>query len=173
MTSAPEPRRGAETRQGIVRRDEPHELRLDLPATHAHGRMARHLARQFAESEGLPEGECETLEFVTGELLDNAVDHGGGGAARELEDLPGDVRMSLWLSVEGTRWSVRIGDQGGGDPAAIRPLLDPPDGVPDLEDDRGRGLFLLAQMVDLLDVERSEDGLGLAFRATREYGAAG
>jgi serine/threonine-protein kinase RsbW len=161
------------TRGEIVFRQEPHELRLDLPATHAHGRMARRIARQFAESEGLAERECETLEFVVGELLDNAVDHGGGGAARELEDLPGDVRMSLWVAVDGARWSVKIGDQGGGDPAVIRPLLDPPDGVPDLDDDRGRGLFLLSQMVDELDVQRSEDGLGLSFQATRQHGAAG
>lgn len=157
----------------IVRREEQHELRLDLPATHAHGRMARRIARQFAEAEGLEERECETLEFVVGELLDNAVDHGGGGAARELEDLRGDVRMSLWVAVDGARWTVKIGDQGGGDPARIRPLLDPPDGVPDLEDERGRGLFLLAQLVDVLDVERSEDGLGLSFQATRRRGAAG
>jgi len=167
VTKAPRPR------GEIVRREEPHELRLDLPATHAHGRMARRIARQFAESEGLPERECETLEFVTGELLDNAVDHGGGNAARELEDLPRDVRMSLFVAVDGARWSVRIGDQGGGDPAAIRPLLEPPDGVPDLDDERGRGLFLLAQLVDVLDVERSEDGLGLSFVAVKRYGEAG
>ena len=158
----------------IVRRDQPHELSLDLPATHAHGRMARRIARQFAESEGLPEGECDTLEFVTGELLDNAVDHGGGEAARELEDLPrADVRMTLFLSVEGGRWQVRIGDQGGGDPQAIRPLLDPPDGIPDLDDDRGRGFFLLAGMVDELAVDRSQDGLGLEFRAAKRFQAAG
>jgi anti-sigma regulatory factor (Ser/Thr protein kinase) len=157
----------------IVRREEPHELRLDLPATHAHGRMGRRIARQFAESEGLPAGECDTLEFVVGELLDNAVDHGGGGAARELEDLAGDVRMGLVVSVLGNRWSVRIDDQGGGDPAEVAPLLDPRDGIPDLDDDRGRGLFLLAQLVDELQVGRSEDGLGLAFVATRHYEAAG
>jgi anti-sigma regulatory factor (Ser/Thr protein kinase) len=167
MTPAPRPP------GDIVFRQESHELRLDLPATHSHGRMARRIARQFAESEGLAERECETLEFVVGELLDNAVDHGGGGAARELEDLPRDVRMSLWVAVDGARWSVKIGDQGGGDPAVIRPLLDPPDGVPDLDDDRGRGLFLLAQLVDVLDVQRSEDGLGLSFQATRRHGAAG
>jgi len=129
--------------------------------------MARRIAREFAESEGLAERECETLEFVTGELLDNAVDHGGGGAALELKDLVRDVRMSLHVTVEGPFWSVRIDDQGGGDPEHIRPLLDPPDGVPDLDDDRGRGLFLLAQLVDELEVVRSRDGLGLAFVAKR------
>ena len=156
----------------IQRRDTPHELRLDLPATHAHGRMARRIAREFAESEGLAERECETLEFVVGELLDNAVDHGGGHAARELQDLADDVRMSLWVGIDRVRWAVRIGDQGGGDPARVRPLLDPPDGVPDLDDDRGRGLFLLGQLVDVLQVDRSEDGRGLSFLAVRRHADA-
>ena len=37
----------------------------------------------------------------------------------------------------------------------------------DLEDERGRGFFLLAQMVDGIDVEPSLDGKGLALEAHR------
>lgn len=153
------------------RTDEPGTLDLDLPSTHAHGRMARRIARQFAESAGIGTSECETLEFVVGELLDNAVDHGGGGAARELEDLNDDVRMRLVVRVDvgetSTRWSVRVEDQGGGEPAAVRAMIEPEDGIPDLEDERGRGFFLLAQMVDALDVQTSVDGKGLALVARR------
>lgn len=157
----------------VVRgRDEPGTLDLDLPATHAHGRMARRISRQFAETEGLMKAECETLEFVVGELLDNAVDHGGGGAARELEDLPDDIRMRLVVRIETsaseTRWTVRVEDQGGGEPAAVRAMIQPEDGIPDLEDERGRGFFLLAQMVDALDVGPSGDGKGLRFEAKRK-----
>ena len=156
----------------VVRRDDdPGTLDLDLPATNAHGRMARRIARQFAETEKLSTPECETLEFVVGELLDNAVDHGGGGAARELEDLEQDVRMRLIVRVEvseGTsRWSVRVEDQGGGEPETVRALIEPEDGFPDLEDERGRGFFLLAQMVDALEVVPSGDGKGLALVAQR------
>lgn len=159
-------------RAEVVRRDDPGGgLDLDLPATHAHGRMARRIARQFVETEGLPVAECETLEFVVGELLDNAVDHGGGGAARELADLPSDVRMRLVVSVgvdgDATRWSVRVEDQGGGQPDEVRAMIDPGEGIPDLEDERGRGFFLLAQMVDELDVGMSVDGLGLSLEARK------
>ena len=168
-------------RAEVIRRDdEPGTLDLDLPATHAHGRMARRIARQFALTEGLPQSEVETLEFVVGELLDNAVDHGGGGAARELEDLPKDVRMHLLVRVlnqseaasQGTLWSVRVEDQGGGEPSHVRSMIEPEDGIPDLEDERGRGFFLLAQMVDELDVMTSVDGLGLALEARKGHGRA-
>ena len=157
-------------RDPIRRTDAPHELHLDLPATHAHGRMGRQIARQFAEAEGVPESDCDTFEFVVGELLDNAIDHGGGDAARDLEDLPREgVRMSLVAQVLEGRWLVRVGDQGGGNPDELRPLLDPPDGIPDLDDERGRGFFLLAQMVDRLEVEATDDGLGLSFQATKSF----
>lgn len=163
--------RRAASAEVVRRHDDPGTLDLDLPATHAHGRMARRIARQFAETERLQERECETLEFVVGELLDNAVDHGGGGAARELEDLESDVRMRLIVKVEVTdeesRWSVRVEDQGGGEPALVRAMIEPEDGFPDLEDERGRGFFLLAQMVDALQVVPSGDGKGLALVALR------
>lgn len=153
----------------IRRREEPHALLLDLPAAHSAGRMARQMVRQFAVSQGVPAGELDTLEFVAGELLDNAVDHGGGSGAREVSELPGDVRMAVELRVEGDGWSFRVGDQGGGRPEDLRDLIEPPDGFPDLEDERGRGFFLLAQMVDDLSVEPSDDGLGLAVRARKSF----
>lgn len=168
----PEPRGGVAAAADVVRRaGAPGTLDLQLPSTHAHGRMARRVARQFAEGEGLDGSECETLEFVVGELLDNAVDHGGGGAARELEDLERDVTMHLVVEVvvgDGeTRWAVRVEDQGGGEPEEVRRMIAPESGFPDLEDERGRGFFLLAQMVDALDVDLSGDGKGLRLEARR------
>lgn len=148
--------------------ERPHELVLDLPAAHSAGRMGRQLVRQFAESEGLPEKEVETLEFVTSELLSNAVDHGGGKQAMEVSDIQGDVRMSLELKLEEGRWHLKVGDQGGGDPEEVKPFLDSNE-LPDLEDERGRGFFLLLGMLDQLSVDRSGDGLGLVFIAVKAY----
>ena len=147
---------------------QPHELRLDLPAAHSAERMARGVLRQFAQREHVPEAEVETLEFVAGELLTNAVDHGGGERTLREEDLRSGVRMSLVLVVRPDGWTLRVGDQGGGDPDSLRARMADSD-EPDLEDDRGRGFFLLAQMVDSLDVVRSEDGLGVEFVAVRTF----
>lgn len=146
------------------------EMHLNLPAAHSAGRMARRMVVEFAVSEGIPESELATLEFVAGELIDNAVDHGGGGGAREISDLEGDVRMQLWIRMEGKSWSVLVEDSGGGDLDELRLMVSPPDGIPNLEDDRGRGFFLVGQMIDRLDVATSRDGRGLGFRASRSYG---
>lgn len=145
------------------------EMHLDLPSAHSAGRMARRMVAEYAASEGVPESELATLEFVAGELIDNAIDHGGGGGALEASDLEGDVRMNLWVSLGPNRWSVLVEDQGGGKAEDLEPLIHPPDGIPDLMDERGRGFFLLAQMVDELTVEASRDALGLGFRAARSY----
>ena len=148
--------------------DRPHELSLDLPAAHSAERMARTVLRQFARREGVAKPEVETLEFVASELLSNAVDHGGGGRAMEESDLTRRVRMKLFVAVTAGGWRMQVSDEGGGDPQDVAPLLHPSD-MPDLEDERGRGFFLLAQMVDSLDVARSDDGLGLVFTAVKMY----
>ena len=150
-------------------RERPHELRLDLPAAHSAERMARAVLRRFAQGEGVAAAEIEKLEFVASELLSNAVDHGGGERAMEESDRPGDVRMSVVLAITDAGWTLEVGDQGGGDPADVEGLL-PGENPPDLEDERGRGFFLLAGMLDSLTVAKSADGRGLVFRATRAHG---
>ena len=145
------------------------ELKLDLPAAHSAVRMARQVVRQFARSKGIDDDELETLVLVTSELLANAVDHGGGRAAMFKEDLHAPVRMQLALKVNGASWTLEVTDQGGGDPRVVQELLTPTD-IPDLDDERGRGFFLLAQMVDSLDVRKSAGGDGLILRAERRRG---
>lgn len=150
--------------------DDSQELRLDLPAAHSASRMARQVVGKFAIERGLDDDEVGTLELVTSELLSNAVDHGGGGCAMEEADIEGDVRMQLWLRVVSTSWTVSVSDQGGGDPKEMEPFLDKNE-LPDLEDERGRGFFLLVQMVDQITVARSADGKGLEFTAHKQNGS--
>lgn len=150
----------------------PQELRLDLPAVHSAARMARHLVRQFARAGGLTGEELDHLVLVADELLSNAVDHGGGGAARSEAELERPVRMKMLLDVSARGWEMRVADQGGGDPAVVDELIHPRD-LPNLEDERGRGFFLMAQMVDSLRVAKSPDGLGLELIALRRLRPAG
>jgi len=148
--------------------NDPHELKLDLPAAHSAERMARAVLRKFALREHMPESEITTMEFVASELLSNAVDHGGGGRAMEESDRAGDVRMKLAFVVRRDGWTLSVSDTGGGDPDAVVARI-AARGTPDLEDDRGRGFFLLRQMLDSLEVVRSSDGRGLKFIATYSY----
>ncbi len=145
-------------------------LRLDLPAAHADVRVARNVVRRFARMSGMKDTELDQLVLVVSELLANAIDHGGGEAAMSAAELSSDVRMCCSLTVRDEGWELAVSDQGGGDPEEVRQFIEPPDGIPDLEDDRGRGFFLLAQMVDRLEVKSSDDGAGLSFRAFHRYG---
>jgi anti-sigma regulatory factor (Ser/Thr protein kinase) len=141
---------------------------MDLPAAHSAVRMARAVVGPFAETRGIVGDELDTLLLVVSELLANAVDHGGGGAALEEEDLERPVRMSFDLEIGPESWELAVEDEGGGDPEVVRALIEP-DGLPDLEDERGRGFFLLASMVDSLTVDVRADGLGLVIRAVKVH----
>ena len=147
-----------------------HELALDLPAAHRGVKVARNVVRHFARMEGVGDQDTEQLVLIVSELLANAIDHGGGRAALTEQELSGDPRMKLVLTIHVRGWALAVTDEGGGDPARVRMALRNAQ-VPDLEDERGRGLFLLRQMVDSLEVDSSPDGRGLTFRVTRRHGA--
>jgi len=129
--------------------------------------MARHLIRPFARSGGVQGTELDNLLLVAAELLANAVDHGGGEAALVVNgDQRDGARMQLALSVESGGWWLEVTDEGGGDPEVLRALVRPTE-LPDLEDERGRGFFLIAQMVDDIRVEPSASGRGLSLSVVR------
>lgn len=144
------------------------ELCLDLPAVHRAVRVARSTVRRFARLEGVGERDLDTLLLVLSELLANAVDHGGGGRAMQEEDGATPVRMRALVALGEASWSVSVTDEGGGDPGPLRALVES-DEPPDLEDERGRGFFLMKELTDTLAVERSDDGRGLVVVATKHY----
>lgn len=148
----------------------PLELRLDLPAVHSAARMARHLIRPFARSGGVTGAELDNLVLVSSELLSNAVDHGGGESVMDTTELNHSVRMSLFLRVTAGTWTMDVTDQGGGDPAEIDALIHP-EGMPDLEDERGRGFFLIGTMVDEITVHKSASGEGIQLSVIRSLPA--
>ena len=143
-----------------------HGMALDLPAVHRAVRVARNVVRHFARLQGVADREVDYMILVASELLANAIDHGGGEAALTEAELPAEVRMHLELTIEGGEWSLHVTDHGGGDAEAMNARCST-EAPPDLEDDRGRGLFLLAGMVDRLEVTSNADGDGLTFHAYR------
>ena len=141
-------------------------LRLELSATHESVRVARHMVRSFARLRGVEDRERDNLVLVTSELLANAVDHGAGGVLMDDADNLDKLVMRLTLKVTSKGWQLEVSDQCGGDAEALQRGLDESE-LPDLEDDRGRGLYLLRSSVDRLAVKESEDGKGLSVLAVR------
>jgi anti-sigma regulatory factor (Ser/Thr protein kinase) len=145
-----------------------HELALDLPAVHRGVRVARNVVRHFARMEGVQDAEVEQLVLIVSELLANAVDHGGGTPAMTEHDLADNSRMRLVLVIGAREWLLTVTDEGGGDPGRVRRAIRSAQ-LPDLEDERGRGLYLMRQMVDSMEVDLSSDGRGLTFRIKRRH----
>ncbi|MBM3977036.1 MAG: ATP-binding protein [Planctomycetes bacterium] len=143
------------------------DLRLRLPSTHDAVRLARSMLRHFARLQGLHDREVERLMLVSSELLANAVDHGGGGAALDDSQLLHGASMGLHLLFIGHGWRLEVSDQGGGDPEAMRRRLLPKD-APDELDERGRGMFLIAELVDHVEVHRTSDNRGLVVSVARD-----
>ena len=79
--------------------------------------------------------------------------------------------MKLFLVVSPTAWELEVADEGGGEPEELEGYLDP-DAIPDLEDERGRGFFLMAAMVDRMTVRKSDDGAGLVLAASKRHDSA-
>ena len=143
-------------------------LSLELSATHESVRVARHMIRHFSRMRGVGDHERDNLVLVASELLANAVDHGAGEVLMEDRQNVDGVTMSLSLEIASGSWTLLVSDQCGGDAKKLQSALDE-SSLPDLEDDRGRGLFLLRSSVDQLVVSESEDGQGLTVKAIRAH----
>jgi anti-sigma regulatory factor (Ser/Thr protein kinase) len=104
----------------------------DIPAT-------RRTVAQWARSCGLAEGQVEVLELAASELATNSVRHGGGAGT-----------VAMWLDHAAA--VVQFTDAGT--------LHDPLVGrkAPPLDQEGGRGLYLVNQLCDLVQVRSSDHG---------------
>jgi anti-sigma regulatory factor (Ser/Thr protein kinase) len=104
----------------------------DVPAT-------RRTVAQYARRCGLPEDRVEILELAASELATNSIRHGGGTGT-----------VAMWL--EPGAVVVEFGDAGH--------LADPLAGrlVPPADLTTGRGLFLVHQLCDLVQIRSSPAG---------------
>ena len=104
--------------------------------------LARHLLCDWLDNQPVAAEEVEDLPLVVSELCTNAV-----RAARH------EVILRAWA--EGTALVIEVEDDGGGDPELTHVELEPT--VPDVELERGRGLFLAEALSDELTVEHQGD----------------
>ncbi len=147
------------------------QLRLEFTAAHAVGRQARAELRQFGAEHGMDSSALEILEFVAGELIDNAIDHGGGAGAREACDVLDGAQVGARLHVAAERWVLSVADHDGElDHRLQTQITAAKEGSLDPLGERGRGLFLLSRMVDVLDVRAREGGCGVVFRVEKALG---
>ena len=106
-------------------------------------RPVRHFISSLCKLAGYEEEETESIALVTTEILNNSIEHG----ANDPKDLIG---VELLVSAETFRFEVT--DPGRGGAVFAHGALARADLMPDLEEPRGRGLFLIKRYMDEMDV---------------------
>lgn len=125
------------------------EGRFSFPPAQQALRQLRADVRAAAAKLGAAPPVCDMVALVIDELVNNAIEHGAAYRRRGLD-------LSFRLGIEGGRLSVEFCDPEMPD-ATVRELAtaitDAGNGMPSLENERGRGLFLLSVYLENLRAE--------------------
>ncbi len=130
------------------------ERRLSFPPNAGVVRQLRGQVRRLAAKLGASAGACDSIALVVDELVNNAVEHGSTYRRINL-----DLTIQIDIAPEGL--SIEFFDPEM--PAAIvqelaRALAATAGGMPSLESERGRGLFLLSVYLQDLRAEVAPAG---------------
>lgn len=133
--------------------------RLEFPPRSAVLRQLRADVRAATARLGAETAVCDTAALVVDELVNNAIEHGAAYRRRGLD-------LAVQVGLRGGRVQLEFFDRempaaAVGELAAA--LTEAANGLPALENERGRGLFLLTVYLDELHAEQgAEGGLRLA-----------
>lgn len=117
-------------------------------------RQLRADVRVVAARMGGDENLGDVLALVADELVNNAIEHGVGYRSRNLD-------LRLTVDRVGARWRVAFHDPempGGEVTALAAALAEVAQGMPSLESERGRGLFLLSVYLEGITAESDPAG---------------
>jgi anti-sigma regulatory factor (Ser/Thr protein kinase) len=106
-------------------------------------RPVRHFISALCTLAEYGEDETEAIALVATEMLNNAIEHGASNSDEEI-----DVIMQVRAEV----FRIEVVDPGRGGPGFARTAVEQASQIPDLEEPRGRGLFLIKNYMDELDI---------------------
>jgi anti-sigma regulatory factor (Ser/Thr protein kinase) len=122
-------------------------------------RPVRHFISALCNLAGYEEEETESIALVATEILNNSIEHGSSG--------PQDL-IGVELLVTRETFQFEVSDSGRGGPAFASGAIERASQMPDLEQSRGRGLFLIQRYMDELDVQYDpQQGTRLMVSKTR------
>lgn len=117
-------------------------------------RQVRAEVRELAASLGAEESVCDNLALVVDELVNNAIEHGAG--YRKLGD-----DLSVRIESRGERLGIEFFDPEMPEDQVqelATALAETSNGMPSLDSERGRGLFLLTVYLEGLLAELGPNG---------------
>ena len=121
---------------------------LSFSANLRYVRPIRHFISALCALAKYDEDETESIALVTTEILNNSIEHGAGGPEDEI-DLTMTVTSDLFRCV--------VVDPGKGGAGFADAALKKAATMPDLEEPRGRGLFLIKNYMDEMSVSYDPD----------------
>jgi anti-sigma regulatory factor (Ser/Thr protein kinase) len=124
-----------------------------LPEAQA-ARVARQQVRELAMRMGVAEPICDAAALVVDELVNNAIEHG-------VSYRKSNAHLSIGVAFESGRLSVEFVDPEMPEPT-VRDLADAlqaaANGMPSLDSERGRGLFLISIYMEEVRVDVAPGG---------------
>lgn len=114
---------------------------LTFPATVDRLREVRDFVEAAAAECGFPEGECYQIKFAVNESVSNAIEHGSPPG--------GEHEITVRCRPEGAEFVVTVTDRG---------RFDPPVGGAPPPPERGRGLSVMGDLMDSVQIGPGEAG---------------
>ena len=127
---------------------------LQFPPDPALLRRIRNDARERAAAVGADENACDAVALVVDELVNNAIEHGAAYRSKGSD-------LSVALGMDGQSVTVDFVDPEMPDNEVVelaRALRDASSGMPSLDSERGRGLFLISIYMEELRVAVADGG---------------
>jgi anti-sigma regulatory factor (Ser/Thr protein kinase) len=128
--------------------------RIQFPATSDALRRVRGEARSVAVQLGASANECDAVALVVDELVNNAIEHGASYRRAGLD-------LIVQVGLRDGRVRVEFVDPEMPEPTVrelAASLSQAANGMPSLESERGRGLFLLSIYLEELAVGVAKQG---------------
>lgn len=123
---------------------------LSFSANMQYVRPVRHFIHALCQLAEYEDSEAEEIQLVATEILNNSIEHGSASPADEI---------AVLLRVTPVEFCFQVTDPGRGGADFASEALTRADHMPDIEQPRGRGLFLIQRFMDDLDVSwESERG---------------
>jgi anti-sigma regulatory factor (Ser/Thr protein kinase) len=116
----------------------------------------RRRVEEYLREHGVAERAVEEFVLALDELCNNAIEHGGADETSEGADGPAACLLLLRADPQRSEVIAALRTRGHLEADELAAILENT-GLPDLESERGRGLFLFRAMVDAFQVANLED----------------
>jgi len=121
---------------------------ISFSANMQYVRPVRHFIHALCKLANYDDEESEEIQLVATEILNNCIEHGSNGPHDEI---------GVTLLISSSLFRFEVLDPGLGGAGFAEKALTRADKMPDIEEPRGRGLFLIKRFMDTMEISWDPD----------------